>query len=176
MSQDAAQTPSAAQPEFRGRTFDEFRAGDVVRSRERVLTQADIAAFAELSGDHNPAHVDEAYARRSAFRGTIAHGMLVQSVASGLAYQTGVFDGTVVAFVEMWIRFEAPARPGARVHLELTVTDKDAEPGPKRGKVRFRSRVLDDAGTVLIDGDWVLLVARSVDARNAAVRRVSGPE
>ncbi|MCE9594988.1 MAG: MaoC family dehydratase N-terminal domain-containing protein [Planctomycetes bacterium] len=144
----------------RGRTFDEFQVGDVIRSEARTIAQADIDAFAKLSGDFNPAHVDQAFAKASVFRGTIAHGMLVQSVASGLAYQTGVFDGTVVAFVELSIRFLSPVRPGQSLRLELAVAAKDPAPSPKRGWVRFEAKVFDDGGTLVVDGRWELLLTR----------------
>lgn len=158
-------SPAPLGPAFRGRVFDDFRVGEVVRSGARTITQADVVAFAGISGDFNPAHVDESFASTSAFRGTIAHGMLVQSVASGLAYQAGVFDGTVVAFVELLLRFRAPVRPGSSVHLELTVAAKEPDPGPKRGWIRFDARVFDQAGTLVLDGHWTLLVARAVARR-----------
>ena len=67
-----------------GRTFDEFSVGDAVRTGGRTLTDADLVLFAGLSGDHNPAHVDEVTASAGPLRGRVAHGMLVQSIATGL--------------------------------------------------------------------------------------------
>lgn len=167
---DDVQPPVPLGPAFRGRVFDSFQVGEVIRSGARTITTADVVAFAGLSGDFNPAHVDESFASTSAFRGTIAHGMLVQSVVSGLAYQTGVFDGTVVAFVELVLRFEAPVRPGTSVHLELTVVEKEAEAGPKRGWIRFAARVYDQTGQRVSDGTWTLLVARTVAKRRYPAR------
>ena len=74
------------------------------------LTQEQIQRYADASGDHNPIHVDEAFARTTPFGGTIAHGMLVlASIAEMMA----------AAFGEAWlmggrlrVRFRAPARPG----------------------------------------------------------------
>ena len=66
-----------------GRTFDEFSVGDAVRTGGRTLTDADLVLFAGLSGDHNPAHVDEVAASAGPLRGRVAHGMLVQSIATG---------------------------------------------------------------------------------------------
>ncbi|MCC6406394.1 MAG: MaoC family dehydratase N-terminal domain-containing protein [Planctomycetes bacterium] len=175
MSSDAAPGPRPLGPAFRGRGFDDFQLGEVIRSGARTLTQADIGAFAGLSGDFNPAHVDESFASASAFRGTIAHGMLVQSVASGLAYQTGVFDGTVVAFVEMTIRFQAPVRPGSSIHLELTVAEKEPNAGPKRAWIRFDARVFDQSGELVLDGHWILLIARAQAKRRYPVRSEDRP-
>lgn len=145
----------------RGKTFDELAQGDTFQSPARMLSEADITAFAELSGDHNPVHLDDAYARGTPFRGRIAHGLLVQSVASGLAWQTGVFEGTIVALAEMQMRFEAAVRPGDTIRVELSVLSKEAAPGPRRGLVRWRTRVQNQSGETVIDGEWLTLLHRS---------------
>ncbi len=74
------------------------------------LTQEQIARYADAVGDHNPIHVDEAFARATPFGGTIAHGMLVLAAISEMM---------AAAFGEAWrtagklrVRFRAPARPG----------------------------------------------------------------
>jgi len=81
-----------------------------VRPLSRRVTQEGIRRYAEASGDFNPIHVDEEYARATPFGGTIAHGMLV------LAY---ISETMAVAFGHDWltggrlkVRFRAPARPG----------------------------------------------------------------
>jgi acyl dehydratase len=141
--------------------FDEFAVGDVHVSKARTLTEADIVGFAGLSGDFNPLHTDEEYARATPFRGRIAHGLLVQSVASGLANQTLVFDGTTAAVLEMLIRYRAPTRAGDTVRIELTVRDKEGEPGPRRGWVRFGVEVRNQRDEVVSDGEWLLLMHRA---------------
>lgn len=147
-------------PSVRGLLFDEFNVGDVHVSKARTLTEADVAMFAGLSGDYNPLHTNEQFAKATPFRGRIAHGLLVQSIASGLANQTLVFDGTTVAIKEMLIRYHAPARAGDTVHIELTVTEKEPEPGPRRGWVRFAIEVLNERGEVVSDGEWLMLMHR----------------
>ena len=144
----------------RGLRFEQFEAGDVHISQGRTVTEADIAAFAGLSGDFNPLHTNEEHAKKTIFRGRVAHGLLVQSIASGLANQTGIFDGTILALQEMLIRYEAPVRPGDTVHIELTVLERDPEPGRKRGWVRWRSHVVNHEGVTVIDGEWRTLMAR----------------
>jgi acyl dehydratase len=63
-----------AMSEIENRTFDEIKVGDSV-SLTRTLTQRDIELFAVMSGDVNPVHVDEAFARDDMFHKIIAHGM-----------------------------------------------------------------------------------------------------
>ena len=149
-----------------GKNFDELSIGETFRSAPRTLEQAEVEAFAELSGDRNPVHLDEAFARRTLFRGRIAHGLLVQSIASGLAWQIGVFQGTIVALAEMNMRFEAAVRAGDTIRLELSVLAKDATPGPRRGHVRWRTRVRNQDDETVIDGEWLTLLHRSRTPRS----------
>ena len=145
----------------RGLVFEEFVVGDVHRSKGRTVTEADIVAFAGLSGDFNPLHTDEEYAQATPFRGRIAHGMLVQSIATGLANQTLVFDGTTAAVMEMVLRFRNPARAGDTLAIALTVSEKEAAPGPKRGWVRFATAITNQRAEVVCEGEWLLLMQRA---------------
>lgn len=156
--------PKPPPARHRGRTFDEFLDGERIVSAARTLTEADVVAFAGLSGDFTPLHVDAEYASSTPFRGRIAHGLLVQSIASGLAAQTGAFEGTVVAFREMRIEFQAPVVPGDTIRLELELVERDARPKPRRGWLRFASRVFNQRDDLVIDGHWTLILARGRDS------------
>jgi acyl dehydratase len=159
---------SAARPVGRGLLFDEFQVGDVHCSQARTVTEADIVAFAGLSGDFNPLHTDDEYARSTPFRGRIAHGLLVQSISSGLANQTSIFDGSIVAVKEMLIRYQAPVYPGDTIHIELRVLEKQSEPAPRRGTIRFVTKVLNQRGEVVIDGEWLTLMHRKRPTRRGS--------
>ncbi|MCH8095238.1 MAG: dehydratase, partial [Chloroflexi bacterium] len=63
----------------------------------RTITEADVVNFAGVSADYNLIHTDRAYSTDSFFKQRVAHGMLVLSVASGLAMRTGLLEGTVSA-------------------------------------------------------------------------------
>ena len=143
-----------------GRTFDEFSVGDAVRTGGRTLTDADLVLFAGLSGDHNPAHVDEVAASAGPLRGRVTHGMLVQSIATGLAVQTGVFHGTLIALAAMDIQWKTPARVGDTISCTLTVQEVDPEPRPKRGRLWLQVEVQREDGTVLAVSRWETLVSR----------------
>lgn len=146
---------------YPAKTFDELNVGDLFFSGPRAVDLSDISAFSELTGDHNPVHLDEDFARKTAFRGRIAHGLLVEALASGLAWQTGLFQGTIVALSEIRMRFEAVVRPGDTIRLELCVLAKEEAPGPRRGQVRWRTRVLNQDGAMVIDGEWLTLLHRT---------------
>ena len=143
-----------------GWSFEDFEVGKSVGSATRSVSEADIRAFAELSGDRNPVHVDPAFAQRTAFRGCIAHGMLVQSIASGLMWQTGVFVGTVVAVQEARASFVGPVRPGDEVHMDMAVLEREPEPGPRRGWVKVGVTVRNQRGEAVVESDWKIVVTR----------------
>src|SRR5512134_1781691 len=102
----------------RGMYFEEFQVGQVIYSAGRTITESDIVAFAGLSGDFNQMHVDAEYSARTPFGQRVAHGLLVLSIASGLAVQTGVMEGTVIAFREVndW-KFIKPVFIGDTIHV-----------------------------------------------------------
>jgi acyl dehydratase len=170
-------SPSEPSPEpgggplRRGLLFDAFAVGDRFVSPARTVTEADIVAFAGLSGDYNPLHTDEEYARRTPFRGRVAHGLLIQAIASGLANQTSIFDGTIAAIEEMLIRYRAPVYPGDTLHVELEVVEKEPEPSPRRGWVRFAIRVLNQKDVLATDGEWRTLMHRRAPKVRKAVQR-----
>ena len=152
----------------RGRHWDDFKVGEVLVTGRRTVDAGDVSRYAGLSGDFNPLHTDQEYARSTPFRGRIAHGLLVQSIASGLANQTAIFDGTIVAVLEMLIRYRAPVYPGDTIHIELRVGEKDPEPTARRGWVRFATSVLNQRGEVVTDGEWLTLMHRRRPVRRAA--------
>ena len=162
-------TAASASP-GRGLLFDQFSAGQTFSSQGRTVSQADVSLFAGLSGDHNPLHTDEAYASGTVFRGRIAHGLLVQSVASGLAWQIGIFDGTIAALKEMLIRFQSPVMPGDTVRLTLRVAEIDPAPSSRRGWIRFEAQVVNQRGEVVIEGTWTTLMHRKPDRRRELTR------
>jgi 3-hydroxybutyryl-CoA dehydratase len=81
-----------------------------VPSLSRRVTQEGIRRYAEASGDYNPIHVDEEYARATPFGGTIAHGMLVLAYLSEM--MAAAFGHDWLAGGRLKARFRAPARPG----------------------------------------------------------------
>src|SRR6266542_4953597 len=93
--------------------FEERAEGTTFQSEARAVTDDDIQAFIRLTGDDNRVHHDDAFAREAGFERHIAHGALVVSLATGLAWETGVLRDTTIAFrsIEDW-KFTAPVYPG----------------------------------------------------------------
>lgn len=97
----------------------------------KTVTEQDVAAFGEVSGDTNPVHFDEAFARTTPFRGRIAHGVLTASYISTVLGMEMPGPGTI--FLGLNIRFKAPVRIGDTVTAVCTVR----EVLPERRRVIF---------------------------------------
>jgi acyl dehydratase len=145
----------------RGLTYEQFNMGEVFTSPARTVTEADVVSFAGLSGDFNPLHVDEIFARTTPFGGRIAHGMLVAALATGMANWLGIFEGTTLALMEQVIQYKSPVKPGETVHLELRVAEKKETSKPDRGVVVFAADVCNQDGRAVITGRWTMMMRRS---------------
>jgi len=95
----------------------------MTRSLEKEITDRDIELFAEVSTDHNPVHLDDAYAEDTIFKGRIAHGMLSAGLISAVIGEQLPGHGTI--YLGQSLRFIAPVRPGDVVRAEVSVTDID---------------------------------------------------
>src|ERR671924_2444232 len=110
-----------------GLYFEEFSVGQKVITEKRTVTENDIMTFAALSGDNNRIHTDPEFSKTTVFGRQVAHGLLGLAIASGLAWQTGILDGTVIAFREIteW-KFVTPVFIGDTVQAELEVSETKA--------------------------------------------------
>lgn len=105
-------------------TFDELRVGQTA-SLTRTLTKQDIQLFAVLSGDVNPAHLDDTYAEDSIFRGVVGHGMWTGALVSALLGTALPGPGTV--YLNQDLAFRKPVRPGETIRVDVTVREKNPE-------------------------------------------------
>ncbi len=142
----------------RGRFFEEFVVGDQLVTAARTITEADIVNFAGLSGDYNQIHTDAEFAAQDTFGQRVAHGLLVQSIATGLAVQSGVIEGTVLAFRELSAKFSLPVFIGDTVHVQLEITAQKALPRLGGGNITMKYSVVNQHGKAVQRGDWVMLV------------------
>jgi len=168
-------TPIKSSFERRGLWFDEFQEGLVIETRGRTITEADLVNFAGLSGDFAALHTDAEACRKTPFRARIAHGLLVQSIASGLGIQSGAFDGTLSALTRMVIEWQAPVFPGDTIRLTLTVTSVDSAPSRRAGRVDFAAKVHNQKGKLVVDGQWQTRMLRNVQKGQAAPEINSTP-
>lgn len=87
----------------------------------KTIEQADVDAFADLTGDHNPVHVDEEFAKTTRFRRRIVHGMLTASLISSVLANKLPGEGSV--YLGQTLKFVAPVFPGDTITARVTVKE-----------------------------------------------------
>ena len=146
---------------MRGLTFDQFEESQVFETMSRTITEADVSTFAGVSGDYNPLHTNEEFMKNSPFKGRIAHGMLCASIATGLANQLGIFEGTTIAVTEIDIKFTGAVKFGDTVHLKLTCKEKKESPKGDKGTARFAAELFNQREEKVIDSEWMVLLKKA---------------
>jgi 3-hydroxybutyryl-CoA dehydratase len=119
----------------------------------RTVAEGDLAAFADVTGDTNPVHLDEAYAAATPFKGRIAHGMLSAGYISAVLGTT--LPGPVAIYVSQSLSFRRPVRIGDAVTAHVKVAAIDAA----RGRVTFET-ACTVAGKTVVEGEAVVVVPR----------------
>lgn len=144
-----------------GLFFDEFEIGDSVESVSRTITETDVVNFAALSGDWNLIHSDAEYSKSQMYGQRVAHGLLVLSIASGLAVRLGFMEETVMAFRGLEWKFTKPVFIGDTVRLRVTVEEKKEMPRVGGGLVTFKMEVINQGGDTVQRGVWDILCKMS---------------
>ena len=142
-----------------GLYFEEFNVGQKIMTGDRTVSDRDIMAFADLTGDNNRIHTDAEFSKAGPFGQRIAHGLLGLSIASGLAWRTGILDGTVIAFREVneW-KFIKPVFIGDVVRAELNVTEAKPLPRIGAGSVVISVELKNQKEETCMKGSWTMLV------------------
>jgi len=150
---------TSSQHNVAGLYFEEFQVGQQIFTPARTVTESDIVTFAGLSGDYNQIHTNAELAKSTPYGQRIAHGLLVLSIASGLAMRSGVLEGTVLAFREIneW-KFIKPVFIGDTVHVEITIADTKALPRIGGGAIVLSLVVLNQQNETVMKGRWSVLV------------------
>jgi len=127
------------------------RAGERAE-RTLTITTEHIEQFARLSGDRNPVHFDDAFARSIGFDGRIAHGAVTASLLSAVLGMDLPGPGSV--FLEQRVRFLLPVKPGDTITAALEV----AKVRPDKPIVTLAATITNQAGAVVADGELVVLL------------------
>jgi len=139
--------------------YEDFKEGMVFETPRRTVTEADIVNFAGLSGDFNPLHVDEEFAKTTVFGRRIAHGALTFAIMTGLWDMLGIIRGTAIAFYGVdKLRFTKPVYPGDTLRVKITVKEKK-EKGTG-GLVVLYNEVLNQRDEIVLVCDAKVLVKR----------------
>ena len=137
--------------------FEDVAVGQTWRSPSRQVTDHDLRAFTELSGDRLELHVDDQAASDSRFGRRIAQGLLGAVFASGLRDVAG--KPRVLLGLSVSVKFRRPIFVGDRLHLEEQLIEKRADK-PTEGVVVYSRRLINQDGETLQEGQVAHLVAR----------------
>lgn len=142
----------------RGLYFEEFEVGQRLITAGRTVTESDVVSFAGLSGDYNQIHTDAEFAASGPFGQRVSHGLLVVSMATGLIVQTGLMEGTVLAFRELSWKFSRPVMLGDTIRAEIEVIDTKPLPRLGGGSITAKVGILNQHDDVVQRGEMVLLI------------------
>jgi 3-hydroxybutyryl-CoA dehydratase len=134
----------------KGKTISELRLGDRAETVNHVTEETGVK-FADVSNDHNPVHLDEAYAAATPFKGRIAHGMLLAAYISAVLGNDLPGPGSI--YVNQTLFFKAPVRYGDTI----TTTVEVVELIPERNRSKFRTTCTNQNGQVVLEGEATIL-------------------
>lgn len=146
-----------------GYTYDDLHVGMAFRSPGRTITDADLVAFAGLTGDYSELHTSDVYAKSSQFGRKVAHGMLGLAYAHGLMWaRTGELRETAIAFlgISEW-RFVGPIFVGDTIFVDYRIAElRDSKSKPTQAVATFDVEVVNQNGDVVQRGQKALLVSK----------------
>ena len=135
-------------------TYDKIQLGDEA-TYSKVITMDIVKAFADISGDTNPVHIDADYAKGTVFKENIAHGILVTGLISKILGCDLPGYGSV--YVSQQVSFLRPVKIGDEITAKVEVIDKE----DKRGYVTFKTTCANQLGKIVIKGEAIVIPPRN---------------
>ena len=129
-----------------GKTIDQIKVGDTAEFGKTV-SESDIYLYAGITGDFNPAHVNETYAEKTFFKTRIAHGMLTAGFISTILASRLPGPGTI--YTKQELKFLAPVRIGDTITARAEVLEVISE----KNRVRLRTTCANQEGKMILDGE-----------------------
>jgi 3-hydroxybutyryl-CoA dehydratase len=139
--------------EENSRSFDELAVGQKA-AVEKTITEQDVNLFAEVSGDYNLVHTDEAFAQQTQFKKRIAHGMLAASLVSRVIGTKLPGPGTI--YLSQTLNFKAPVYFGDTVKTEVEIIEKINT----KNFVKLKTLCSNQTGTVVLEGEALVLFGK----------------
>jgi acyl dehydratase len=137
--------------------FDDVEVGQEWTSAGRTVTEADIVNFAGLSGDFNPIHVDDEFAKATPFRQRMAHGLLVLSIGSGLSLTAPPMRTLAFMAIKEW-HFRDPVMIGDTLHTSVRIQSKEARSRGRRGVITWERKIFNQKDKIVQEGVLMTLV------------------
>ena len=129
-----------------GKTIEQIKVGDTAYF-SKTVSESDVYLYAGITGDLNPAHINETYAKDTFFKTRIAHGMLTAGFISRILGMQLPGPGTI--YMRQSLNFLAPVRFGDTITALVEVIDVIAE----KNRVRLKTTCTNQEGTVVLDGE-----------------------
>lgn len=135
---------------MQGKTIAELEVGHQAEFAKTV-SESDVYLYAGISGDLNPAHVNEVYAGQSMFQGRIAHGMLGGGFISAVIGMQLPGPGT--SYMKQEFKFLAPVRIGDTITARVEVLEKISD----KNRIRLKTTCVNQEGKTVIDGEALVM-------------------
>jgi acyl dehydratase len=148
---------TADQQAPRGMYYEDWEIGRRYETRAREVTLDDVHRFGEVEGSGSPMHLDPEYAKGTVWGKMSIHGLLTVSVAAGLMGESGLFDGTAIAFLGLTWSFRDALFVGDRVRVRWWVSERKPTSKPGRGLVTRTMEVLNQDDVVCCTGTMTTL-------------------
>ncbi|MEZ4528183.1 MAG: MaoC family dehydratase [Desulfobacterales bacterium] len=132
-----------------GKTISEIKVGDA-EEFAKTVSESDVYLYAGITGDLNPAHINQAYAEKTFFRGRIAHGMLTAGFISAILGMKLPGPGTI--YMKQELKFLAPVRIGDTITARAEVTEVVTE----KNRIKLKTTCTNQDGTLVLDGEAVV--------------------
>ena len=132
-----------------GKSIDELKVGDVAEFAKTVA-ETDIYLYAGITGDFNPAHVNEAYAKTTFFKTRIAHGMLTAGFISAIIANQLPGPGTI--YLKQDLSFLAPVHMGDTITGRVEIIELNVE----KNRVRLKTTCSNQDGVMVISGEGLV--------------------
>jgi 3-hydroxybutyryl-CoA dehydratase len=133
-----------------GKTIDQMKVGDAAEFAKTV-TETDIYLYAGITGDFNPAHLNEAYAKNTFFKTRIAHGMLTAGFISAILGTQ--LPGPGAIYMKQELSFLAPVRIGDTITARVEVIELIAE----KNRARLKTTCTNQDNVVVLDGEALVM-------------------
>lgn len=128
-----------------GKSIDQLKIGDTA-SFEKTITETDVYLYAGITGDLNPAHINEKEAEKTMFKGRIAHGMLTAGLISAVLGMHLPGPGTI--YLGQELKFLAPVRIGDTIKAQVEVIEMNIE----KNRIQLKTTCINQDGTIVLDG------------------------
>lgn len=133
-----------------GKTIEQIKVGDTAYF-SKTVSESDVYLYAGITGDLNPAHINEAHAKNTFFKTRIAHGMLTAGFISNILGMQLPGPGTI--YMRQSLNFLAPVRFGDTITAKVEVVEVIAE----KNRVRLKTTCTNQEGTVVLDGEAMVI-------------------